>query len=191
MSEAQAYDIRSQADQDALDQEQRRQTQVRQDEIMLRETAQQSAIYLERLKKTAPWVAGITVFVLGSLAVAIAVVTVGNASANVIRQHAKAVEQFRLAAEVHPDATGALPNLVLPKGVQVRVLDAATQSVLDSGVDHRATAPQLQARNELYVRAAAQKRLDERGVEWPIQAAPITAEPVLATPMKRLEGGRR
>ncbi len=175
-SEARAYAVQSLADQDALDREQERATQIRQDEIMIAETAQQSAVYLEHLRKAAPWVAGSIVFVIASLAIAIAVVTVGNSSANVIRQHAKAIQELARAADelkrataVLPDKTGALPGFMLPANVHVKIIDPATGSVIDSAEAHRASRPQLEARNLLYAKASvAREQMQE--VEYPIKA---------------------
>jgi hypothetical protein len=179
-SEARAYAVQSLADQNALDREQERATQSRQDEIMIAETAQQSALYLEQLEKTAPWAAGAIVFVVVSLAIAVAVVTVGNSSANVIREHAKALRELARAAgelkaatEVRPEK-GVLPGYMIPANVHVKIIDPATGSVIDSAEAHRASRPQLEARNLLYAKASvAREQVQEVEVEYPKKAQAV------------------
>ncbi len=174
VSEANAYRIEQQSDQDAADQEQARLTQERQDQIMLAENKQQSEIYITQARKVAPFIgAAIVISALG-VAFGIFIVMIGNSSATVIRQNAAALREFRKAAELHPGPTGVYPMLVLPDHVNVRVLAPGTQSVISSRTEHRISRPQLEAHNELSVKASIAHQQVTVGSEQPI----IMAQPV-------------
>ena len=187
VSDANAYDIRTQADQDALDQEQERLTRERQDQIMLAENKQQSEIYLTQARKVAPWIGASIIIAALGVALGIFIVMLGNSSATVIRQNAAALREFRRAAELHPGENGVYPMLVLPDRVNVRVLSPGTQSVLSSRNERHTSRKQLEAHNELAVKATIAGKQVMAGNEHPlvIMAQPVPQRKRIPAEVKR------
>lgn len=162
VSEAQAYAIEQQSDQDALDQEQQRYTQEQQDAITVAERAQREAVTTAQIGRVAGWL-GLSVIIMAiGVGVGVFILSVGSSSAAAINQNAKAIREtaralgeFQRAAQLHPGPTGIFPGLVLPAGVNVKVLMPGTNALLDSTNPPQLPTSREQARyNELSARAA-------------------------------------
>lgn len=161
VSEAQAYSIETEANQAALDAEQERYTQEQQDAITVAERAEREAITTAQIGKAAAWMTLALIIAIMGLGLSVAIVSLGastataiNQTARATREMAKALGEFQRSAQLHPGPTGIFPGLVLPAGVEVKVLMPGTNSVLDSRMPRLPTTRETARLNELAARAA-------------------------------------
>jgi hypothetical protein len=173
VSEANAYKIESKADQDAADQAQMRATRERQDAITVREQDIRAATTTEQFKRLMPALVTSAIIAAVGVGISIAIVSLGASSATAISQNARAIKELRQAATFLPDQRGIQPSFMLPANAKVKIVDPSTGGVLLTDKERRISRPQLEAKNELNIKASIANQQVTVGSEQPI----VMAEP--------------
>lgn len=187
VSDAQAYKIEQQSDQDAADQAQARATREQQDAITVREQDIRAATTTEQFKRLMPALVTSAIIAAVGIALSIAIVSLGASSATAISQNAKAIKELRLAATYLPDQRGIQPSFMLPANAKVKIIDPSTGGVLLTDKEHRISRPQLEARNELNIKAAVAHQQVMVGSEQPIiMAQPVQVRERIPAEVKRV-----